>query len=77
MLMINKIINNNTPKYLKSLIQLNEGNTRTKNKLIVELPKNNFNKTTFYIGAPLIWNSIPEEIRDIKEHDKFVESVKK
>lgn len=71
--MTNKILNNETPQYLRDLIGVNTNNTRSRNKLVVRTPKNNFHKTSYYISAPTLWNEIPEEIRAIKENSNFKE----
>lgn len=61
--LIFKIINNMTPKYLEEIITKNQNNTRSTNKLIIQKPQNSFQKSSFRLGAPIIWNSLPEEIR--------------
>lgn len=53
--------NGESPKYLKNLITLNKNNTRGINKLIMGKPKNNFEKTSFRIGGPKIWNELPNK----------------
>lgn len=72
---INKMINNNAPQYLQSIIKINRNNTRSNNKLIVNMPKNNFQKSSFNIGAPIVWNRLPNEIRTIKESDNFKKEI--
>lgn len=42
--MLYKIINNSAPPYLTHLIEINENNTRSKNKLIVHKALNNIHK---------------------------------
>lgn len=69
--MVNKILNGGAPPYLSNLISKNTNNTRSKNKLIIKMPSSNFHKSSFYIGAPKLWNEIPSEIREITEFDNF------
>lgn len=71
--MMNKIINEECPPYLCDLIEINANNTRSKNKLIVKKPKNNFQKTSFYISSSILWNKIPEEIRNVDDYNTFKE----
>lgn len=57
--MIHKILNDEAPPYLKNILIINAGNTRSKNKLIVQKPINNNHKTSLFIGGPSLWNSLP------------------
>lgn len=68
---VNRILSGGAPPYLKDVITLNKFHTRGNNKLIIKRPKNNFQKTSFAVGAPIIWNALPNEIRSINEVDKF------
>lgn len=72
--LINKIINGEAPPCLNKLIDVNKNNLRSNDKLITKMPKNNFHKTSFLVGAPSIWNNVPSAIRSINECDKFKEN---
>lgn len=74
---LNKIILSESPPYLSHLINVNKNNTRSLNKLIVNMPKNNFHKTSLFIGAPGVWNNIPEPIRNVDSCDEFKNEFKK
>lgn len=39
--------------------------------VIIQLPKTNFQKTSFKISAPILWNALPNELREIKEYEEF------
>lgn len=69
--MIFKILNGETPQYLNNIININSHNTRSKNKLIIKKPNNNFQKNSLFIGGPNLWNKIPEEIRNSVTSDNF------
>lgn len=69
---LNKIITGEAPPYLNNLFTINTNNTRSSNKLIVRMPKNNFHKTSLFISGPLLWNQIPDEIRNTAENIDFV-----
>lgn len=69
--MVHKILNNEAPPYLCDLITINTNNTRSSNKLIIKKPNNNFQKTSFNISSPVLWNKIPEEIRNVTDYFDF------
>ena len=74
---INNIITGKAPPYLKEILTINSNNTRSNNKLIIKMPKTNFQKTSLFISGPNIWNRIPDEIRDIYDNIKFKENLYK
>ena len=45
---INKILTEVAPPYLKNLLTINSNNTRSQNKLIIKKPNTNFQKTSLY-----------------------------
>lgn len=71
----NKIICNGAPGYLNYLIEINIQNTRSSNKLIIQQPSNNLHKQSFFIGAPKIFNNLPEDIRTITKNKIFKETL--
>jgi hypothetical protein len=74
--MIYRIINNQAPPYLNKLIQINQNNTRSANKLIVQKPRNNFHKKSFFVSAPIIWNKLEEDVRTKSTINSFKSSIK-
>lgn len=74
---INKILNGDAPPYLNSLIRKNENNTRSQNKLIIRKPCSNFHKQSFFVSGPTLWNTIPNEIREISNNGEFREQFYK
>lgn len=66
-----KILNSYAPTYLDRLIKINSNNTRSLNKLIINKPKNNQHKNSYYISAPKLWNSIDESIRSKQSIESF------
>lgn len=72
---INRIMGGEAPKYLRDVISLNTNNTRSNNKLIIGKPKNNFQKTSFGMGGPIIWNALPNDIRSISKNEIFKKEI--
>lgn len=64
--MISDIVNKKSPNYLNGLITTNDRNMRSQYKLIIKKP--NEERMSFTIGAPKIWNEIPDEIKEIALH---------
>lgn len=73
--LIYKIINNGAPNYLTELIEINENNTRSQNKLMVQMQQNNFHRTSFKMGSPILWNLIPNEIRNEENSANFIKKL--
>lgn len=69
---IHKIIHREAPDYLSDIIEINSNNNRSINKLIIRKPANNFQQTSLHIGGPKMWNSIPNNIREISCNEDFV-----
>lgn len=72
---INRIFIGEAPPYLSDIISLNTNYTRGNNKLIIKKPKNNFQKTSFSMGAPLEWNKIPNELRIMMTNEHFKKEI--
>lgn len=72
---LNRIINENAPHYLQSIITVNTNYTRGSNKLIIKKPNNNLHKSSFGIGAPIIWNKLPNDLRIIKDCNRFKKEI--
>lgn len=69
--MINKIFYNEAPPYLNELITKNKNMTRSNDKLVIKKPNSNFHKSSFYIGAPHLWNELPNDIRMLSDNEEF------
>lgn len=74
--MSHKIIHQNAPGYLQDLVKINTRNTRTSTKLIVQKVENNFQKQSFFVGTPTLWNKLPNEIRTIENYIEFNNTLK-
>ena len=74
--MIFKIINEQAPRYLNSILDRNMNNTRSQNKLIIKKPKTNHHMTSLSVGGPKLWNQIPEEIRTANSVNSFCNRYK-
>lgn len=74
--MIHKILNNEAPNYLSNIVAKNENNVRYNKKLLIRKPQNNFQKTSMYLGAPKLWNELPDDIRGITENKNFINELR-
>lgn len=72
----NKNDKNCTASYILNVV-INELCSRYDNKLLIRKTPNNFHRTSMSIGAPKIWNQLPNDIRIIKKHDNFVAEISK
>ena len=63
-LMFNKI-RNNTTQHISSLSEIHSHNTRSSNQLNYFIPSvsSNLGKTSFKYYGPIVWNSLPNEIK--------------
>lgn len=73
---IHKILHNEAPAYLNGIVTVNDNNFRNGKKLLIGKPKNNFHKTSMSIGAPKVWNDLPDTIRNIANNDIFVNELR-
>ncbi len=73
-----KCIHNKAPIYLQELLKVVPGH-RTQYKNMLAVPKSK-NKThgdiSFARAAPLLWNALPNELREITTIDKFKKCLK-
>ncbi len=78
LLMTWKCIHNRAPIYLQELLKIVPGH-RTQYKNMLTIPKVN-NKThgdiAFGKAAPVLWNALPNELRDINTIEKFKKHLK-
>ena len=78
-----KIINDMAPIYLKESIKLCNNNTYNlrstshRDILLLSTPRTNYLKDTFKYFAMVIWNTIPQDIRDTRSLNSFKISYKK
>ncbi len=73
-----KYIHNEAPIYLQELLKVLPGH-RTQYKNMLAVPKSK-NKThgdiAFKKAAPLLWNALPNEVRQINTIEKFKKDLK-
>lgn len=77
--MIYKILNGKAPPYLDNLVERNSNRnipTRIKNRLKVQRPGSEFHRMSFFVGAPKIWNEIPDVIKSCETISAFNDSMK-
>ena len=68
-----------TMKFTELKINSPTRNLRSKNKLLLNIPKFNkvnFGQRSFNYLAPKHWNALPIQIRQIKNRSKFISSIK-
>ena len=82
-LLVFKCINNLAPDYLKNLIKLRDIRRRSSRLdddffLLKMPPKLNFSRSeaAFSISGPMIWNSLPFEVRSLSNIDAFKTALK-
>jgi hypothetical protein len=80
--MVWKVINDQSPNYLKNLIKIRKTsvNIRNNGKTILETPNvsdyNNQIERSFTKAAPRIWNNLPEELRCNNSFESFKKGLK-
>ena len=73
-----KSLNNLNPLFMKDLFSKRQNTNRRKNDLII--PTRNsviFGDNSLRCLGPHIWNSLPENVKDISTFEKFKESINK
>ena len=82
LVLTHKCLNGDAPEYLKDLIVIlqptREGlhSGSTTRLLIPKTKYKTFTVCSFSVAAPMLWNSMPENLRLIKDIDKFKTEVK-
>ena len=77
-----KILNNQSPEYLKRLITLKNNNRslRSSGKLLLEPPdtksRNSWGSRPFAISSPTLWNRLPDDLKQKKTIESFKKSLK-
>ncbi len=64
------------PTYIKDLLKIKtcRPGIRSNNSIILEIPKTNLiscGDQAFYEAAPILWNNLTEELRDIEKLETF------
>ena len=72
---------NNAPTYLADLLKIYKPmrSLRSVNKNLLIVPKtqtHTYGDRAFATVAPRLWNELPQQLRDIKNTDSFMKSLK-
>ena len=74
-----KALNGKAPKYLSDMLKLSSNsNLRSSNCTTLKVPRSNmsFGDKAYSIIAPKLWNDLPIEIRNSKDHNAFRKHLK-
>ena len=75
-----KSLNGAGPSYLKNLLKPvvadRDLRSTTKNFLVVPKTSTKFGDRSFCCSAPVLWNSLPEELKNISKLDTFKRNLK-
>ena len=77
--MMFKSLNEQAPVYLQNLFHERSTDYDLRNsfhKLTLPRPRTNYLKRSFSYSGALLWNSLPENVREIKSVRKFKEQMK-
>ena len=78
-IMMFKSLNEQAPVYLQNLFHERSTDYDLRNsfhKLTLPRPRTNYLKRSFSYSGALLWNSLPENVREIKSVRKFKEQIK-
>ena len=73
-----KALNEQAPVYLQNLFHERSTDYDLRNsfhKLTLPRPRTNYLKRSFSYSGALLWNSLPENVREIKSVSKFKEQI--
>ena len=76
--MMFKSLNEQAPVYLQNLFHERSTDYDLRNsfhKLTLPRPRTNYLKRSFSYSGALLWNSLPENVREIKSVRKFKEQI--
>jgi hypothetical protein len=78
LVMVHKCIYGNAPSYLKSLLKICQGRTRSSLSCMLELPatKKSISDAAFSLSAPRLWNSLPVGLRLEESFEVFKAKLK-
>lgn len=68
---IHKLLTTKSPKYLYDILSFPR--TRRHKSLKIDIHNYSARKKSFFINGPLIWNSLPDRIKDIESINDFKE----
>ena len=82
--LIHKCLYGNVPNYLKDLLTINPGASRTLRSnsniemtlIIPKTTRKTFAARSFSVYGPLIWNKLPKDLRLIKVYEQFKSKIK-
>ncbi|CAH3021640.1 unnamed protein product, partial [Porites evermanni] len=77
-IMMFKSLNEQAPVYLQNLFHERSTDYDLRNsfhKLTLPRPRTNYLKRSFSYSGALLWNSLPENVREIKSVSKFKEQI--
>ena len=75
-----KYLNDQAPVYLQNLFDERNSDYDLRNsfrKLVLTKPRTDYLKRSFSYSGAMLWNSLPEHVREIKSIRKFKEQIKR